>query len=63
MEKDFVVIDGTLMVREITKVQCSFSPRGKHCGAGVSVTMRPATRDEVSEYQLLNGVSHGDRIE
>lgn len=56
MDKDFVVLDSTLMVRELVKVPETFSPTGECRGRGIAATLRPATLEEVGEYQLIREV-------
>jgi len=49
--KEFIVVNNTLMVREVTFTSNGFSPTGESLGKSTAVTMRPATEDEVKEYQ------------
>lgn len=48
--KEFVVFSGILMVRIWGMEEC-FSPDGKQMGSHSAVTMRPASREEITEYQ------------
>lgn len=52
-ETDWVVCDGILWVRECGLQSEAFSPAGKDMGIVSSVTMRPATKEELIQYQEL----------
>lgn len=54
--KEFLVLNGILMVRSVQRVSDGYDVNGRSQGSCVAVTMRPATLDEVSEYasQQLN---------
>jgi hypothetical protein len=50
-EKEFLIVDGILMVRSVQRVSDGYDVDGRSQGSCVAVTMRPATLDEVSEYR------------
>jgi hypothetical protein len=52
VSKEFIIHCGVLYVREYCK-QMGYSVFGLPICESVSVTMRPATLDEVTEYQAI----------
>lgn len=50
MTKEFLIFAGVLMVRECS-TEDAFDPRGGSVGRRVAAMMRPATKEEVAEYQ------------